>query len=279
MTPTHTLKNGKRYRYYISTALLQGEASRAGRVSRIPAAQVERLVADTVRTRLIDRNDKTPAGTNTATADQRRSSSGRGTGKLPTNTRAAATTHASMTGSLNDRNLVRSHLRRVDVHVDHLLISMTRHATQESTPADAGADQHPNDRRSAPPRPIVVRIPWTKPPARAAREIVAPVKSKQRSDNRPIRAETRAKLVTAIAQGRRWLDEIVTGATISVEDIARRQGCSVRQVNRAITLAFLSPRIIEAAIEGRLPRGIGVASIGHLPAEWSKQHAALSLKL
>ena len=65
----------------------------------------------------------------------------------------------------------------------------------------------------------------------------------------------------------------------STQEIAERQRCSVRQVNRAITLAFLSPRIIEAAIEGRLPRGIGVASIRHLPAEWSKQHTALGLKL
>jgi hypothetical protein len=65
----------------------------------------------------------------------------------------------------------------------------------------------------------------------------------------------------------------------STQEIAERQRCSVRQVNRAITLALLSPRVIEAAIEERLPRGIGVASMRHLPAEWSKQHAALGLKL
>jgi hypothetical protein len=41
----------------------------------------------------------------------------------------------------------------------------------------------------------------------------------------------------------------------------------------------LSPRIVEAAIEGRLPQGIGVTSMRHMPAEWSKQYAALGLKL
>jgi hypothetical protein len=45
-----------------------------------------------------------------------------------------------------------------------------------------------------------------------------------------------------------------------------------------MTLAFLSPRLVEAAIGGKLPRGIGVASIHQLPAEWSKQHTALGLK-
>jgi hypothetical protein len=31
--------------------------------------------------------------------------------------------------------------------------------------------------------------------------------------------------------GRRWLDEIVTGAVTSIEQIAARENCSVRQVN------------------------------------------------
>ncbi|MGN6285541.1 MAG: recombinase family protein [Afipia sp.] len=281
MTPTHTLKNGKRYRYYISTALLQGEASRAGRVNRIPAEQVERLVAAAIRTRLINQKSKRPGvGATAGAADQQTSSTGRRARKLLDNTPATAnSTHTSTTSSLDGGHLVRSHLRRVDVHVDHLVVSMTRHAAQDSMPTDVKADDDPNGRRSAAGRPIVIRIPWTKPPARAAREIIAPARPKQRSDNRPIRAETRAKLVTAIAQGRRWLDEVISGTVTSTQEIAERQRCSVRQVNRAITLAFLSPRIVEAAIEGRLPRGIGVASIRHLPAEWSKQHAALGLKL
>jgi hypothetical protein len=53
----------------------------------------------------------------------------------------------------------------------------------------------------------------------------------------------------------------------------------VRQVNRLITLAFLSPRIVEAAVSGRLPRGVGIASIRELPAEWAEQHKALGLAL
>ncbi len=100
-----------------------------------------------------------------------------------------------------------------------------------------------------------------------------------RQDNRPIfRAETRAKLVSAIANARLWLDELVSGGA-DVEDIAKREKCSVRQVNRTVTLAFLAPRLIEAAVEGRLPRGIGVASLRDLPVEWSGQHQRLGLSL
>src|SRR6516225_11349101 len=94
---------------------------------------------------------------------------------------------------------------------------------------------------------------------------------------RPIRAETRAKLVASIARGRRWLDEIVTGAIISIEQIAARDRCSIRQVNMTISLAFLAPNLVQATVEGRLPRGIGVARLRDAPAEWSRQHAMLGL--
>ena len=83
--------------------------------------------------------------------------------------------------------------------------------------------------------------------------------------------------MTSIACGRRWLDEIVTGAAADVEQIAAREKCSVRQVNMTISLAFLSPTLVKAAIDGRLPRGIGIARLRDAPAEWSKQHAMLGL--
>ena len=84
-------------------------------------------------------------------------------------------------------------------------------------------------------------------------------------------------LVTSIARGRRWLDEIVSGTVADAEHIATREKCSVRQVNMTISLAFLSPTLVKAAIDGRLPRGIGIARLRDAPAEWSRQHAMLGL--
>jgi hypothetical protein len=94
---------------------------------------------------------------------------------------------------------------------------------------------------------------------------------------RPIRSETRATLVASIARGRRWLDELTSDATASAETIAAREGCSIRKVNMTISLAFLSPDLVKAAIEGRLPHGMGVARLTDLPAEWSRQHQMLGL--
>jgi site-specific DNA recombinase len=45
-----------------------------------------------------------------------------------------------------------------------------------------------------------------------------------------------------------------------------------------ISLAFLAPDLVRAAVEGRLPRGIGVERLRDPSAEWSGQFEALGLK-
>ena len=80
-----------------------------------------------------------------------------------------------------------------------------------------------------------------------------------------------------IVRGRRWLNELVDDARASGESIAKRERCSVRQVNMTISLAFLAPDLVKAAIEGRLPRGIGVTRLRDAPVEWSRQQAMLGL--
>jgi site-specific DNA recombinase len=44
-----------------------------------------------------------------------------------------------------------------------------------------------------------------------------------------------------------------------------------------VSLAFLAPDLVKAAIEGRLPRGMGVVRLVDAPAEWSRQHQMLGL--
>jgi hypothetical protein len=45
MTPSHARKQGFKYRYYLSSALLQGESERCGSIGRIPAIEIEALVS------------------------------------------------------------------------------------------------------------------------------------------------------------------------------------------------------------------------------------------
>ena len=54
LTPTHAVKKGTRYRYYVSTGLLTGAKKDHSSGSRIPAGDVELLVIDRLRAFLTD---------------------------------------------------------------------------------------------------------------------------------------------------------------------------------------------------------------------------------
>jgi site-specific DNA recombinase len=160
-----------------------------------------------------------------------------------------------------DRKLLLDSVVRIDVHEDRLAIRL-KSADDEKT--STSIDDH------------LFSIPWQKPPSKRSRQILLP-HGIPRSEVRPTRIERRARLVSAIARGRRWLKEVVSGSDTDVQQIAARQKCSVRQVNMTISLAFLAPDLVRAAVEGRLPRGIGVERLRDTPAEWSRQFEALGL--
>jgi site-specific DNA recombinase len=44
-----------------------------------------------------------------------------------------------------------------------------------------------------------------------------------------------------------------------------------------ISLAFLAPGLVKAAVDGRLPQGIGVARLFDAPVAWARQYQILGL--
>src|SRR6202011_300539 len=58
-------------------------------------------------------------------------------------------------------------------------------------------------------------------------------------------------LIKAIVRGRAWFDELATGRARSLQELAKRDGISRRYIRRLIGLAFLSPELIEAILQGR----------------------------
>ena len=122
----------------------------------------------------------------------------------------------------------------------------------------------------------IIEVPWRKTPSTRRRELLLP-ESASPQEPRRIRSETRALLVASIARGRRWLDELIVDPTANTERIAKRENCTARKVNMTISLAFLAPDLVKAAIDGRLPHGMGVARLCDLRVEWSRQHQMLGL--
>jgi hypothetical protein len=171
-----------------------------------------------------------------------------------------------------DRDVI-AHIGRIEVQERVLAIHLRDLPAGGVDDGDqASATDQPNPDQ---PRTRVIAVPWTKPPAKKFRPVIQPA-SAGTCRVRPIRAERRAGLIRSLARARSWLDEIVA-AKVSVEDLAVRQKCSVRQINLTLSMAFLAPALVAAAIEGRLPRGIGIAQLRDPPAEWSQQFARLGL--
>jgi site-specific DNA recombinase len=56
LSPNHAIKNGRRYRYYVSRELLTGTSQEAPRGWRLPALQIEKLVASEAANILNDRS-------------------------------------------------------------------------------------------------------------------------------------------------------------------------------------------------------------------------------
>ena len=52
MSPSHTRKAGRRYRYYLSSALFQGRSDEAGSAVRVPAPEIETMVVEALRKHL-----------------------------------------------------------------------------------------------------------------------------------------------------------------------------------------------------------------------------------
>jgi len=71
-------------------------------------------------------------------------------------------------------------------------------------------------------------------------------------DERPIRSEVRSGLVRAIALGRLCLQQVSSGKVKDSDEIAAREDRIKRSVHMTISLAFLAPVIVEAAVEGAL---------------------------
>jgi hypothetical protein len=219
MGPSHVRKSGKKYRYYLSTALVQGKASNAGSVSRIPAEAVEAIVVKSLRD------------------------------------------HLKLADPIDDLALIDTYVQRIDVEAEQLSLTLA----QPATPG-----------RRQPRKPQVLRIPWRKPPPKLRRELLRPA-TPQHQTRRPIRAEARAALVAAIARGRKWLNELLTDPVTTIVLIAARERCTPRKINMTISLAFVAPDLVKAALDGRLPDGIGIARLADMPAEWHRQYHALGL--
>jgi site-specific DNA recombinase len=122
----------------------------------------------------------------------------------------------------------------------------------------------------------VIVLSWTPPSPWRRREIIQG--ETVSASARPLRRSARLVLVEALRKAHRWLDELLVNRHLTIEAIALREARSERSIGMTLSLAFLAPDIVKAAIEGRLPRGFGLSRLIDLPVGWSDQWRALGLR-
>ena len=76
-----------------------------------------------------------------------------------------------------------------------------------------------------------------------------------------MRPENRDALLTAIAKARGWIDDIRVGAIGSFAEVAEREAQGERHIRLLAPLAFLSPRIIAAIVDGTAPADLTVTGV------------------
>ena len=68
------------------------------------------------------------------------------------------------------------------------------------------------------------------------------------------------------------------GRARSLQELAKRDGISRRYIRRLIGLAFLSPELVEAILQGRQPVALTATRLTEpdLPLDWTEQQKLLA---
>jgi site-specific DNA recombinase len=126
-------------------------------------------------------------------------------------------------------------------------------------------------------RERTLTLPWTPPSPHRKREILQGAND-AKTYVRPMPANARAILIEALRDSHRWLDELLSDPRLTLESIASREDKSERSIRMTLSLAFLAPEIVKAAVEGHLPRGFSLKRLVDLPMAWPDQWRALGLQ-
>jgi hypothetical protein len=205
MSPSFSSKNGVRYRFYVSSALLRGRKAAAGSIGRIAAAEIESAVL------------------------------------------SALAPHQQQ--GFDDAPLHIGQIHRIVVARGQLLIEIT------SVPDEDGPTQE-------------IRIPWTGK-ATATATVV-----QNESTPDPARNES---LIQSIVRAHAWIQHLYDGKHESIEALAEANRLHPKVVRQVFRLAFLSPDVTSAILEGRQPSGLSVTQIPRLlPLQWTQHRSLLS---
>jgi hypothetical protein len=264
-TPTHAVKKGKRYRYYVERAAVRpathartGPGSRS-RHRRIVASEIEGVVISALL-RLL----RTPTEVMDAVAAPAADAVSSRT-VIAAASRLAAELDASDDAKSHD--LQRRLVMRVTIGNGSVEISVSRSSLRMILCLETEETKTDSD-------DLLLSIPAQLRPRGGELKFVITdpdIRQAPRMD---------ATLITAIARAHGWLDDLMSGKVRSLREIALREKLHERYVRRILELAFLAPDITEIILDGRQPADLMLQEIvpdGALPLDWANQRKLLRL--
>ena len=257
LVPTHAVKNGRRYRYYVAHALQAGSRSAANTGVRIPAADLEHAVSQRVAAFLADR-PAVFAALRTTVIDA--------TGHHHLLQAAEQRARAWSNQPRADRHRVlRGLIAGISVHPERVDLLLKPDALLTLLDPDRKPQTPTGSAGPLVPLSITVTL------RRAGLEMRLLVQGAT-DDRAPDPA-----LVKLIARASKMRDLVLTEG-LSMRDLARRENLNSSYVSRVIRLAFLAPEIVTAILKGRQPHELTAEKLvrdSRLPLSWAEQRQQL----
>jgi site-specific DNA recombinase len=256
MTPSHTVKKGVRYRYYVSKSLVTGRVKVEGKGQRIPAVQIEALLTDRVRAWLAD-----PAALLNADFCSE-PDIGAQKGLLAEAAELAASWQSL--DAMRVRAILSTMVRKVQVHADRVDVTIDQRAAASLLSGQPGA--HDRERRL-----IVLKIP-----ARLKR---AGIEMKMVVEDGSEPANIDPVLVRLLVRADAIRARLFQDPSLTLREIAEEEGVANSYLSRLVRLAFLAPDIVTAILTGKHPPELTANRLmadTRLPLEWKAQREVLS---
>ena len=255
MAPTHAIKKGTRYRYYVSQPLITNDQTERSSGLRVPAAEIEQAVTTRVRQWLVDRSSVYQATRLADPAAQRRliaraEEIGKSWPELP------ATRQRAFLTALIERINVGAN--RIDIHLrPRRLVTLMDTAAKSLSSA--------TDETQILSIPIELR--------RSGREIKMLI---ERTDPFAT-AKPDARLIKLLIRAH-WFNTALVGSDVAFTALAQREGVSPSYFTRLVRLSYLAPDITQAILDGRQPRDLTADKLlahSRLPLTWHDQRTVL----
>jgi site-specific DNA recombinase len=261
-TPSHTSKNGKRYRYYVCQGTSDGGKA-ASKPARLPAHDIERMVVLELRSFL-------QSGKDIMDEITRLDDSSLNTQQIMEGA-AKQFEKLSSGSSVVVQEFISKVVRRVVVNSDQIEIEVNQRALfvalAPRTHSSSPQPETPQALRD------VIRLEVGARLKRCGGEmrVVFPPDHPGHSPSHPV-----SSLLKAVARGRTWRDWILAGEVAGRRAIAKKIGLDERYVRRVLECAFLAPDIVKSILDGRQPSNLTFAKLTHgLPLSWVAQRKCL----